>query len=169
MSEERAAPRQNESRAGAARDAGPAPASDSSDSSDAGAARGATPGPRRIAEWVSFGISLAIILALVVHLSWRLLASPAVLPNVRVTPRFEGVAEVGGHFVLPLEVSNPGPRTIQDVQIRIRYRSRRGATESMDLVIDYVGLTSTQTVFAHFDRDPRGMAVEADAISSRLE
>ena len=131
--------------------------------------RGATRGPRRAAEWVSFGISLALVLALLGHLVWRMREPRVTLPVARVTPRLELTRELDGRFVLPLEVHNPTPRTLQGVQIRIEYRTPGSGRASMDLVIDYVGRASTHTVFAYFDRDPRGLAIEADVLSARLE
>jgi len=131
--------------------------------------RGATRGPRRAAEWVSFGISLALVLALLAHLVWRMREPPALVPIARVTPRLDLTRELEGRFVLPLEVRNPTPQTVQDVQIRIQYRAPGSASESMDLIIDYVGRSSTHTVFAYFDRDPRRLEIEAEVLSARLE
>jgi uncharacterized protein (TIGR02588 family) len=131
--------------------------------------RGAARGPRRVAEWLSFGISLALVLALVAHLLWRMRQPVPDAPLARVTPRLDRTRELDGHFVLPLDVSNPGPVTVQDVQVRIRYHAPGAATESMDLVVDYVGRASTHTVFAYFDRDPRRLAIEAEVLSAGLD
>jgi uncharacterized protein (TIGR02588 family) len=126
-------------------------------------------GPRRVAEWVSFGISLALVLALLGHLVWRMREPSVAVPVARVTPRLDLTREVGGRFVLPLEEQNLTPQTVQDVQIRIEYHTPGGQRESMDLRVDYVGRASTHTVFAYFDRDPRRSSIDAGVISARLE
>jgi uncharacterized protein (TIGR02588 family) len=118
---------------------------------------------------VSFGISLALVLALLGHLVWRMLEPQVLVPLASVTPRLDLTRELEGRFVVPLEVHNPTPQTVQDVQIRIRYQPPGSAGESMDLIIDYVGRVSTHTVFAYFDRDPRRLAIEAKVLSARLE
>lgn len=129
----------------------------------------ASRGPRRLAEWVSFAVSLALVLGVVAHLLWRMREPVTEAVSARVTPQLAQVSEQSGRFVLPLAIENPGARTVRDLQVRIEYRGARGATESMELLIDYVGQASEQLVYIYFEDDPRSLSVRAEPISYRLD
>ena len=125
-------------------------------------------GPRRMAEWLSFGLSLALILVLVAHLVVRWLDPSTRVIEASVTPLIDQVARQGSRFVLPVEVQNHGARAVRDLQIRIRYELD-GREESMELLFDYVGQTSLQVVYAYFRQDPRGLSIRAEPISYRVD
>ena len=126
-------------------------------------------GPRRLAEWVSFAVSLALVLGVVAHLLWRMREPVTEVVSARVTPQLAQVSEQSGRFVLPLAIENPGARTVRDLQVRVNYRGARGATESMELLIDSVGQSSEQLVYIYFDDDPRSLSVRAEPISYRVD
>lgn len=126
-------------------------------------------GPRRLAEWVTFGVSLALVLALSAHLAWRLREPVTDVIDARVTPRLDRVAEQEGRFVLPLDIVNPGGRTIRDLQVRVEYRGTGDERRSMDLLVDYLGQSSEQVVYTYFRDDPRTLSIRAEAISYRVD
>jgi uncharacterized protein (TIGR02588 family) len=126
-------------------------------------------GPRRLAEWVTFGISLALVLALFAHLAWRMREPVTDVVDARVEPRLDRVAQQEGRFVLPLDIINPGGRTIRDLQVRIEYRGADGERRSMDVLVDYLGQSSEQVVYTYFRDDPRTLAIRAEAISYRVD
>jgi uncharacterized protein (TIGR02588 family) len=126
-------------------------------------------GPRRLAEWVSFGISLALVLGLAGHLVWRMRVPVDEVVDARVTPQIDRVTEQQGRFVLPLAVENPSPRTVRDLQVRIEYGAPGAAPESMELLIDYLGQASEQIVYVYFRRDPRALKIRAEPISYRID
>jgi uncharacterized protein (TIGR02588 family) len=126
-------------------------------------------GPRRLAEWITFGISLALVLALTAHLAWRLREPVTDVIDARVTPRFDRVAQQEGRYVLPLDIVNPGGRTIRDLQVRLDYRSAGGERRNMELLLDYVGQSSEQVVYTYFREDPRTLSIRAEALSYRVD
>jgi uncharacterized protein (TIGR02588 family) len=126
-------------------------------------------GPRRLAEWVTFGVSLALVLTLSAHLAWRLREPATDVIDARVTPRFDRVAQQEGRFVLPLDIANPGGRTIRDLQVRVDYRGAGGERRSMDLLVDYIGQSSEQVVYTYFRDDPRTLSIHAEALSYRVD
>jgi uncharacterized protein (TIGR02588 family) len=131
--------------------------------------RGPRPfGPRRMAEWLSFGVSLALILAVVVYLVGRVLEPSAPVIDARVTPLLDQAKRQGSRFVLPVEVENRSPRSVRDLQISIHYELD-GRPQSMDFVLDYVGQTSRQIVYAYFREDPRGISIRAEPLSYRVD
>lgn len=125
--------------------------------------------PRRLAEWVTFGISLALVLGLAAYLGWSMRQPVSDVVVARVIPLFDEVSERDGRFVLPIEVDNPGARTVRDLQVRVEYRGQGGQRESMQILIDYIGQTSEQVVYAYFHEDPRTLAVRAEPISYRVD
>jgi uncharacterized protein (TIGR02588 family) len=129
----------------------------------------ATRGPRRLAEWVTFGVSLALVLTLSAHLAWRLREPVTDVVDARVTPLFDRVAQQEGRFVLPLDITNPGGRTIRDLQVRVEYRGAGGERRSMELLVDYLGQSSEQVVYTYFRDDPRTLSVRAEAMSYRVD
>jgi uncharacterized protein (TIGR02588 family) len=126
-------------------------------------------GPRRLAEWVTFGLSLTLVLALSAHLVWRMREPVTDVVDARVAPRFDRVVQQEGRFVLPLEVTNPGGRTIRDVQVRIEYRMPGDERRSLDVLVDYLGQSSEQVIYAYFRDDPRALSIHAEAISYRVD
>jgi uncharacterized protein (TIGR02588 family) len=129
----------------------------------------ATRGPRRLAEWITFGLSLTLVLALSGHLAWRLREPVTELVDARITPRLDRVARQEGRFVLPLDIANPGGRTIRDLQVRVEYRGAGGEPRSMDLLVDYLGQSSEQVVYTYFRDDPRTLSIRAEAMSYRVD
>jgi uncharacterized protein (TIGR02588 family) len=126
-------------------------------------------GPRLLAEWVTFGISLALVLALSAHLVWRMREPVTEVVDARVAPRLDRVVQQEGRFVLPLDITNPGGRTIRDVQVRIDYRGSGGERRSMEVLVDYLGQSSEQVIYTYFRDDPRTLSIRAEAISYRVD
>jgi uncharacterized protein (TIGR02588 family) len=127
-----------------------------------------TAGPRRIAEWVSFGISLALVAAVVSHLVARSLEPAPEAIQTHVRPLLDRVARQEGRFVVPFEVRNGSSRAVRDLQIRIRYEAE-GRPESMDVLIDYLGQASVQIVYGYFREDPRSLSLTAESVAYRLD
>jgi uncharacterized protein (TIGR02588 family) len=128
----------------------------------------ASPGPRRFAEWLSFGISLALLLAVVSHLLWRLREPVTDTVLAQVSLQLDRVSEQQGRFVLPVLVRNPGARTLRDVQVRVEYREH-GERRSVDVLIDYVGQSAEQVIFVYFSQHPRSLSVSASPLSYSLD
>jgi uncharacterized protein (TIGR02588 family) len=125
-------------------------------------------GPRRFAEWLTFGISLALVLTVVVFLIWRLREPVTDTPPTQVSLQLDRITERDGRFVLPIEVKNRGARSIRDLQVRVDYREH-GERRSMDVLVDYVGQSAEQVLFVYFREDPRSLSVRAEPISYRVE
>jgi uncharacterized protein (TIGR02588 family) len=74
---------------------------------------------RTTAEWVSFGLSLAILAALVGSVVYLHLTSGDAPPAVEARARPEAGREVGGAYYLPIEVVNTGDRPAEQVRVRV--------------------------------------------------
>lgn len=126
-------------------------------------------GPRRLAEWLTFGISAALVLALAGHLAWRLREPVDDVAFAHVVLRRADVREDGGRFALPIEIENPSRRAMRDVLIRVRRPGPENTRESVDVLVDYLGQRSSQTIYVYSSADPRAGAVDAEAISYRVD
>lgn len=123
---------------------------------------------RKLAEWVTFGVSACIILGVSAFLAYEALqAEPkAIAPDVR--PLFEQVARENGRYILPIEVHNPGQRTLRDLKVEVSWTPREGEKETVDFTVDYLGEQSRQTLYFYFDEAPQSLGVEVKPTHYRL-
>ncbi|WP_437949247.1 hypothetical protein WME98_53265 [Sorangium sp. So ce296] len=117
---------------------------------------------RQLAEWVSLGVSTALILALIVFLVHSGLTSArgSVVPEVKALP--DRAEQHGGAWLLPVRVKNGGRQMLGDLGVELRY-TPPGAPgpERVEATIDYLGKHSEQELYFYVPSDPRGMAIEA--------
>jgi uncharacterized protein (TIGR02588 family) len=126
-------------------------------------------GPRRLAEWVSLGISMALILGLAGSLLYEALQPHPPYVPAEVKPLIAEIREESDRYILPIQVANHGERTLRDLTVEVEYLSPDGKTETRDITIDYLGERSEQKVYTYFDRHPRDLHVRARPISYRLD
>ena len=126
-------------------------------------------GPRRPAEWLTFGVSAALLLGLAGHLIWRSTEPVDDVAFAQVVLHREEVREHDGRFALPIEVENPSRRALRDVLIRVRRPGPGDTRESVDVLVDYLGQRSSQTIYVYSSADPRVGAVDAEAIAYRVD
>jgi uncharacterized protein (TIGR02588 family) len=126
-------------------------------------------GPRRLAEWLTFAISAALVLALMAHLTWRLREPVDDVAFAHVVLHRAEVREQDGRFALPIEIENPSRRAMRDVLIRVRRPGPDNTRELVDVLVDYLGQRSSQTIYVYSSADPRSGAVDAEAISYRVD
>lgn len=113
---------------------------------------------RKAAEWTTLGVSVAILLALTGYLIYEGVTSdPAFIP-VSATPLLDQVRRVDKRFVLPVEVSNPGRKTVTNLQVELR--TADGV--EVEITIDYLGQHAKRIVYAMLDADPRQMKVTVE-------
>jgi uncharacterized protein (TIGR02588 family) len=74
------------------------------------------------AEWVSFGISLAILLILVGLLGYEHFTRGNRPPVIEATPVLEDVRQEGTFYYLPVDVANRGDMTAEDVQVQVKLK-----------------------------------------------
>jgi uncharacterized protein (TIGR02588 family) len=127
------------------------------------------PAGRKVAEWVTMGVSLVLVLGVAGFLVYEGMNGDGVFVEADVKVLVEQAVERGGKYVVPIRVENRARRTLKDFQVRVTYRSAGGEKESEDVVIDYVGEREGATVYVYIDRHPRGAGVEARATGYRLE
>ena len=131
--------------------------------------RNGRPAGRKLAEWVTTGVSLVLVLGVAGFLIYEGMNQDSMFVGADVKVLVEQAVERGGKYVVPIRVENQARRTLKDFKVRVTYRSASGERESEDVVIDYVGERASATVYVYIDRDPRGAEMEARASGYRLE
>ena len=126
-------------------------------------------GARKLAEWVSLGLSVLLILSLAGFLTTRGLRSEPPFIAAEIRPRVEQARRLGERFVLPVELSNPSPRTLRNLRAEVEFTPEGGEPEKREIEIDYLGQGATQTVYLYLDEDPAGLRIEATPLSYRLD
>ena len=125
---------------------------------------------RRVAEWVSLGVSVILIAAIAAYLVYHGLRprSPFVPVEVRVEPdRSERRAE---RYIVPVTVKNLGDHTLRDLRITVEHQPRGGGeSQSQDFDIDYICERAEQRIFVYLDEDPKTLTIEARAAQYRLD
>ena len=124
---------------------------------------------RRAAEWVSLGISVALICLTAGYLVYDGLRSRSPVVPVDVRVELDRAVDTGGRYVLPLLVRNLGQRTLRDVRVEVSHQSDGAARQTQDFDIDYLGERAEQRIFVYLEEDPRTLSVEARAMQYRLD
>lgn len=128
------------------------------------------PTGRKVAEWVTLGASVALVLAVAGYLFREAMRDhPAAVP-VTVRVLADEAREVDGRFVVPVEVTNRGERTLKGLTIQVTIRGGApGGREPADVTLDYLGEKARGRVYLYLDQHPRDLGVEARAYRYELE
>lgn len=118
------------------------------------------PRPQRTgAEWVTFVIALALVGVVVVLIVLEIPGSkrpPA--PQVEVGR----VVERGDRFVAPVEVTNEGERTAENVQVSATLTVDGEEVATADQSLDFLAAGETQTLEFTFADDPADGELEVE-------
>ena len=108
-------------------------------------------------EWTVFGVSLAVIAAVVGVLLHEYLTNDRTPATIVVTAG--RAVEAGGGYTVPVEVRNDGNRTAEDVRIEATLQWT-GGRETGEAVLPYVPYRSQRRAWIAFSRDPRAGTLE---------
>ena len=105
-------------------------------------------------EWISFGIGLAIVLAtlaLYIYVHYQGKMGP---PQLDVKPHLDAVYTAGGSYYLPIDVSNTGGSTAQDVNVQVEL-NYGGGSETISYSTLFLPPQNSQQATLVFHHDPR--------------
>ena len=107
-------------------------------------------GPAKLAEWVTFGVSAAIVLAVIGAILLQVAHAPApAAPDVVVGK----VEERNGAYVVPVVVRNTGDATAENVQVNATLTLDDGEVAA-DQVIDFLAGGEREELAFVFEDDP---------------
>jgi uncharacterized protein (TIGR02588 family) len=128
------------------------------------------PTGRKLAEWLTLGLSIVLVLGVAAFLLYSALQDhPRFVPlGVRVLT--EAAREgAGGQFIVPVEVRNLGRRSLKAITIRFTHASADGTEESGDFIIDHLGEGATHQAYLFLDQPPTAAKPEAEVSDYQLE
>lgn len=105
---------------------------------------------RSAAEWVTFGISMALLLAVALVIAAEIPRSNGAATPVAVV---RGVSEREGRFFVRVEVVNRGDRTAENVQVAGSLVVD-GEESDGDQTVDFLSGGETEELEFVFDEDP---------------
>jgi uncharacterized protein (TIGR02588 family) len=110
---------------------------------------------RTLAEWVTLGVSVAIVLALagLVVLQW--LAQRTGHPEISVEPNMEQVRQVGDLYYLPIRVTNSGEKAVEVVEVETELRAEGEEPETVGFTVQFLAGRESDEFIVVLSNDPR--------------
>lgn len=119
------------------------------------------------AEWVTLGLSVAVVLLLVALISYQHLTGSGEEPIVRAEPRLTGLRHDNGWYYLEVAVTNRGDLTAQEVRVQVTLAPRQagGEPETGEFVVQFLAGGATKSGIIAFRNDPSQGEVTIESIS----
>lgn len=111
-------------------------------------------GGQSAAEWVSFGVAAALILAVAGLVAYHWLAVPHG-PPVLAAARAGTIREAGGQFYVPFAVANTGGETAADARVVAELRVGGATVEQGEQTFAFLAGGERQEGTFVFHHDPR--------------
>jgi uncharacterized protein (TIGR02588 family) len=124
---------------------------------------------RRVAEWVTLSVSTLLILAISAYLLIEATRPVGPYVPVEARPLPEEVRQEGKQYILPIEITNRGRRTVRDLQIEVKLRAPGGTSETREWTIDFLAEQSRQKAYLYLPWPPDPTGIEAKPLLYRLE
>ncbi len=122
-------------------------------------------GGRSPAEWITFSISLAIILALVGLVTYQDLAGGDRPATIAARPQLDRVRQDGGRYYVPVEIVNAGDRTAEDVRVEFTLTDAGGGRETAELTVSFLAGGEKDRGVISFSSDPARGVLSVSGIS----
>jgi uncharacterized protein (TIGR02588 family) len=109
---------------------------------------------RTVAEWTTLGVSVAILAALFAAITWLWLEGDSEPTTVEVTPVLDAVRQEGDAWYLPVEVTNHGDNTAEDVIVEVQLASGGAEPETAEITFTFLANEETVRGTVVFTSDP---------------
>lgn len=119
-------------------------------------------GRKNTLEWVVFGISAAILVALVGFLIFEAITEESDAPRISITTG--AVIPRGEHFAVPVVVTNRGGQTAEGLNVEIALVRDGQDVEVAAVTFAFVPRASHREAWALFRNDPQQFKIESRAI-----
>lgn len=100
--------------------------------------RQASASSRSTAEWITLGISAAILISIVGVLTWLSFSGAEKPPLIVVEPNMEGIREDESGYYLPVIIRNTGDTTVADAIVQAELDTGSGQPETAEITIDFL-------------------------------
>jgi uncharacterized protein (TIGR02588 family) len=109
---------------------------------------------RTAAEWVTFGVSVLILLALVGLVIFQALTRGNRPSTIKVEPMLEEVRQSEGAYYLPINITNDGDQAVGDVEIQMSLASEGSEPETIAFTVQFLAGGESQEETVVFSKDP---------------
>ena len=109
---------------------------------------------RTVAEWTTLGISLAILAVVFTTIAWLWLRDDAAPATIDVTAMTGEIRHKGDVWYFPLEVTNTGDATAEDVSVEAELAPDAGQPETAEVTFAFLASGETVRGTVVFTSDP---------------
>jgi uncharacterized protein (TIGR02588 family) len=120
---------------------------------------------RSAAEWTTLAVSIAIILGLLALVTYVSMTGGDEPPIVEARPLPAEMRHEGESYYLPVEVTNRGGRTAEEVVVQAELAGSDGAAETSEFTLDFLAGGETREGTAVFATDPLAGELTIDVAS----
>ncbi len=110
---------------------------------------------RTAAEWITLGISAAIILSLIGLITWLYFRETSNQVLLEVHPQMEAVFTQNGQYYLPVKLSNVGDETAANLWVALKLTGSQGQTETAEINLNFIPAHGYHQADVAFTQDPR--------------
>jgi uncharacterized protein (TIGR02588 family) len=111
---------------------------------------------RSVAEWVTLGISIAIIAAMVAVISFLYLDGADDPPTIATEPQLDQLRREDDGFYLPVKVTNRGDHTVENLVVQASLDTGDGQPHTAEFSLNFVAGGETVRGTFVFGEDPTG-------------
>jgi uncharacterized protein (TIGR02588 family) len=122
---------------------------------------------RSVAEWTTLVIGAVLILALVGLVTYLYVSGDNRPPVVEATPLALEIRREEGAYYVPIEVTNQGGETAQDVLIQAELSTGEGAPEVTEFTVDFLAGGESAEGTVVFSTDPSAGELTVSVASFR--
>lgn len=112
------------------------------------------PEGRSAAEWTTFAISAAILVAIIGMITWLSFRGAEEPPIIVAEARLDQARVDGGSWYVPIEVVNEGDRTVEEVTIEAELAGAADQPETAEFTVTFLAGGERATGTAIFSSDP---------------
>jgi uncharacterized protein (TIGR02588 family) len=109
---------------------------------------------RTAAEWVTFSVSVLILLALVGLVIFQALTRGNRPSTIKVEPMLQEVRQSEGAFYLPITITNDGDEAVGDVEVQMSLASEGSEPETVAFTVQFLAGGESQEETVVFSKDP---------------
>jgi uncharacterized protein (TIGR02588 family) len=120
---------------------------------------------RSVAEWTTLAISIILILGLLALVTYVSITGGDEPPIVAARSLPDEIRHEGEAYYLPVEVTNHGGRTAQEVLIKAELVAGDGSAEETEFTLDFLAGGETREGTAVFATDPSTGELTIDVAS----
>jgi uncharacterized protein (TIGR02588 family) len=116
-----------------------------------------TQGPKSIAEWISLGVSLVVLLGFVGAIVWLWIHQPTGPPQFRIERGT--VRNETGLFYLPVTITNTGGSAAGQLRLEAKLNNA-GQEETTVAIVDFLPVRAQEEVVMIFRSEPSAAVVQ---------